>query len=88
MSDTEIEMTTEQVDNLSDCCGAELLVEFPVPRTRGRKPKYLSDEERKLAKREQNKRYRMKKHEELIALRRAVNKMNDSETKDSETIES
>lgn len=68
MSDNEIEMSTEQI------------VEFPAPKSRGRKPKYNTEEERREAKRQQNKRYRTKKHEELIALRRAVNKLNESET--------
>ena len=37
---------------------------------RGRKPKYFSEEDRRLAKREQNRRYRDRKREELTALRR------------------
>ena len=37
---------------------------------RGRKPKYTTDEERKEAKRIQNKAYRERKKQELIQLRR------------------
>ena len=37
---------------------------------RGRKPKYFSEEDRRMAKREQNRKYRDRKREELIALRR------------------
>ena len=55
----------------------EEVVEYPAPKTRGRRPKYNTEEERREAKKIQNKRYRMKKHEELVALRRAVNKMNE-----------
>ena len=62
---SEIEMNVEEV------------VEYPAPKTRGRGPKYLTEEERREAKKIQSKRYRMKKHEELVALRRAVNKMNE-----------
>ena len=43
----------------------------PVPHSkRGRKPKYFSEEDRRMAKREQNRKYRDRKREELIALRR------------------
>ena len=46
---------------------------------RGRKPKYFSEEDRRLAKREQNRRYRDRKREELTALRRlaAMHKNDD-----------
>ena len=46
---------------------------------RGRKPKYFSEEDRRLAKREQNRRYRDRKREELTALRRlaALHKNDD-----------
>ena len=37
---------------------------------RGRKPKYIDDTARKMAKREQNRTYRERKRNELIALRR------------------
>ena len=78
----EIEMETEFVNN-------EFLVEYPVVKSRGRKPKYLTEEERKEAKRLQNKRYRTKKHEELVALRRAVNQLttekSQTELTDSQT---
>ena len=77
MSESEIEMNVEEI------------VEFPVPKSRGRKPKYLTEEERREAKRLQNKRYRTKKHEELVALRRAVNQLttekSQTELTDSQT---
>ena len=41
-----------------------------TPIKRGRKPKYFSEEDRRMAKREQNRKYRDRKREELIALRR------------------
>ena len=37
---------------------------------RGRKPKYVDENARKMAKREQNRTYRERKRNELIALRR------------------
>ena len=47
---------------------------------RGRKPKYFNDEERRIAKREQNRKYRERKREELIALRRlTANMSNETE---------
>ena len=45
----------------------------------------FTEEERKMAKREQNKRYRTKKHEELVALRRAVNQLTNEKSSDSQT---
>ena len=66
----------------------EHLVEYPVPKTRGRRPKYTTDEERREAKKIQNKRYRMKKHEALVALRRAVNKMNEEKANDESCTDS
>ena len=68
MSESEIEMNVEEI------------VEFHVAKPRGRKPKYLTEEERKEAKRLQNKRYRTKKHEELVALRRAVNQLTNEKS--------
>ena len=50
---------------------------------RGRKPKYVDDNARKMAKREQNRTYRERKRNELIALRRLaaeVAKNNNSDT--------
>ena len=76
MSENEIEMNVEEI------------VEFHVAKPRGRKPKYLTEEERKIAKREQNKRYRTKKHEELVALRRAFSKMNEISEQNSSEQES
>ena len=73
MSESEIEMNVEEI------------VEFHVAKPRGRKPKYLTEEERKEAKRLQNKRYRTKKHEELVALRRAVNQLTNEKSSDSQT---
>ena len=50
----------------------ETITETPVvtKSKRGRKPKYATDEERKEAKRLQNKAYRERKKQELIQLRR------------------
>ena len=48
---------------------------------RGRKPKYVDENARKMAKREQNRTYRERKRNELIALRRLaaeINKNNNS----------
>ena len=44
------------------------------PLKRGRKLKYQSDEERREARREQNRRYRERKKNELISLRRSAAK--------------
>ena len=41
------------------------------PKKRGRKLKYESDEERREARRQQNREYRARRREELIKLRRA-----------------
>lgn len=41
-----------------------------APVKRGRKPKYTTEEERKAAKRAQNRAYRERKKQELIELRR------------------
>ena len=41
------------------------------PKKRGRKLKYGSDEERREARRQQNREYRARRREELIKLRRA-----------------
>ena len=51
--------------------------------TRGRKPKYLDNNARREAKREQNRLYRERKRNELTALRRLAAKMN-SESSESE----
>jgi hypothetical protein len=75
MSEIEHEMNVEEI------------VEYPAPKTRGRRPKYNTDEERREAKKIQNKRYRMKKHEELVALRRAVNKMNEEKANEEKANE-
>ena len=54
-------------------------IEPQVVIKRGRKPKYFSEEDRRLAKREQNRRYRDRKREELTALRRlAAMRQNDT----------
>ena len=49
---------------------SETNIEAKVVIKRGRKPKYTTDEERKEAKRIQNKAYRERKKQELIQLRR------------------
>ena len=62
----------------------ETVVEVPIdtsadvqPAKRGRKLKYESDEERRQARRLQNKQYRERKKQELINLRRAAVKATD-----------
>ena len=53
---------------------------------RGRKPKYFSEEDRRLAKREQNRRYRDRKREELTALRRLAAMHQNNESKCEEAV--
>ena len=71
------------ISGLSTCCSTESsIVNETSPSIiikRGRKPKYFSEEDRRLAKREQNRRYRDRKREELTALRRlaAMHKNDD-----------
>lgn len=55
-------------------------LELPVKSTKGRKPKYNSDDERKEARREQNKLYRERKRKELEDLRRAEAKRTEVES--------
>ena len=55
-----------EIDN--DALVSETAAKTPIKR--GRKPKYFSEEDRRMAKREQNRKYRDRKREELIALRR------------------
>lgn len=64
MSEQIIEQTIEPT--------IEQAIEQPPkqPVKRGRKPKYATDEERKAAKRIQNKAYRERKKQELIMLRK------------------
>ena len=58
-------MSEEQITNTN------VVVEIKtVKSNRGRKPKYVDDNARKMAKREQNRTYRERKRNELIALRR------------------
>ena len=89
MSENEIEMNVEQTPFALGPEDPEEIVEYPVVKSRGRKPKYLTEEERREAKRLQNKRYRTKKHEELVALRRVVNQLttekSQTELTDSQT---
>ena len=58
-----------------------------VTAKRGRKPKYFSEEDRRLAKREQNRRYRDRKREELTALRRLAAMHQNDESKCEEAKE-
>ena len=60
----------------------------PIPAKRGRKPKYFNEVDRRNAKREQNRQYRDRKREELIALRRlaASDKVNDPIIKDDDVL--
>ena len=62
--------TAIEVDVTTDSVGDSKLETSPSIIKRGRKPKYFSEEDRRLAKREQNRRYRDRKREELTALRR------------------
>ena len=48
----------------------EQLDAAPAPKKRGRKTKYETDEERREARRKQNREYRARRREELIKLRR------------------
>ncbi len=67
-------MSTEQITNTN-------VVETKAKSNRGRKPKYVDENARKMAKREQNRTYRERKRNELIALRRLaaeINKNNNS----------
>ena len=57
-------MSEEQITNTN------VVVEPKAKSNRGRKPKYVDDTARKMAKREQNRTYRERKRNELIALRR------------------
>ena len=54
---------------------------IPVtPVKRGRKTKYQTDEERRAARREQNRNYRERKKQELVTLRRSAAKADLTET--------
>ena len=59
---------------------SEAVQEIPVKTTRGRKPKYIDNEARKIAKREQNRRYRERKRNELESLRRLAASIKESES--------
>ena len=68
---TEEKAQSENISKEPNIATSETPVEeTPAPKKRGRKPKYFSEEDRRLAKREQNRRYRDRKREELTALRR------------------
>lgn len=53
--------------------------ETKTPSRKGRTPKYATEEERKAARKEQNRRYREKKKKELIELRRLAEKEKQNE---------
>ena len=59
---------------------SEVVQEIPVKTSRGRKPKYIDNEARKVAKREQNRRYRERKRNELESLRRLAASIKESES--------
>ena len=59
---------------------SEAVQEIPVKTSRGRKPKYIDNEARKVAKREQNRRYRERKRNELESLRRLAASIKESES--------
>lgn len=61
----------------------EAVQEISVKSNRGRKPKYIDNEARKVAKREQNRRYRERKRNELIALRRLAASIKESESENN-----
>ena len=61
----------------------ESVQEISVKTTRGRKPKYIDENARKVAKREQNRRYRERKRNELIALRRLAASIKESESENN-----
>ena len=61
---------------MSDTKVIESTIKESTIKKRGRKPKYNTDEERREAKRLQNKAYRERKKQELIELRRLQNKQN------------
>ena len=61
---------------MSDTKVNESTLKESTIKKRGRKPKYNTDEERREAKRLQNKAYRERKKQELIELRRLQNKQN------------
>ena len=68
-------MSEEQITNTnvvveSDVSRMRTASEPKAKSNRGRKPKYVDDTARKMAKREQNRTYRERKRNELIALRR------------------
>ena len=62
---------------------SEAVQEIPVKTTRGRKPKYIDNEARKIAKREQNRRYRERKRNELESLRRLAASIKESESSEN-----
>lgn len=62
---------------------SEAVQEIPVKTSRGRKPKYIDNEARKVAKREQNRRYRERKRNELESLRRLAASIKESESSEN-----
>ena len=73
-------MSEEQITNTN------VVVESKAKSNRGRKPKYVDENARKMAKREQNRTYRERKRNELIALRRLaaeINRNNNSESSEN-----
>ena len=69
-------MSTETIEQIPDQQPSE-----KIKSKRGRKLKYTTDEERKEARRKQQKEYRDRKRNELIELRR---KAQQTETKNNE----
>ena len=74
------------IDALISNVMEETVEPLTVTAKRGRKPKYFSEEDRRLAKREQNRRYRDRKREELTALRRLAAMHQNDEGKCEETV--
>ena len=62
---------------------SEAVQEIPAKTSRGRKPKYIDNEARKIAKREQNRRYRERKRNELESLRRLAASIKESESSEN-----
>ena len=82
-------MSEEQITNTNvvvetDVSRLRTASETKTKSNRGRKPKYVDENARKMAKREQNRTYRERKRNELIALRRLAAEINKNNSESSE----
>ena len=88
MSEEQITNTNVVVEQ-TDVSRLRTASETKAKSNRGRKPKYVDENARKMAKREQNRTYRERKRNELIALRRLAAEVaknnNSSDENTSET---